>query len=58
MLFQERPIAGCAPRGMKGDQVKRRRIGRAVVRCVRDQLEMSEFPVANLVQILPGSASR
>src|SRR6516162_8363061 len=52
MTFQQRLVAGRPPRGVKGDQIERRCIGRAVVRSVRNQLEMGEFPVAYLVQDL------
>ena len=52
MPFQQRAIAGGAPRGVQRDQVQRRRIRRAVIRRVRDQLEMREFAVAQFVHDL------
>src|SRR5216684_3362794 len=52
MPFQQRPIAGCPPGGMKSDEIEWRGIGCAVVRRMRDQLEVSKLSVANLVQDL------
>ena len=54
MPLQQRPVAGRPPGGVESDQIERRRIGRAVVGRVRDQLEMGELAVAHLVQDLPG----
>ena len=52
MLLQQRRVAGGAPGGMQRDQIKRRGVRGAVIRRVRDQLEMREFAVAQLVQDL------
>ena len=46
--------AGGAPGGMQRDQPQRGRVGGAVVRRVRDQLEVREFAVAQLVHDLAG----
>ena len=52
MLLQQRAIAGGAPRGMQRDQIQRRGVRGAVIRRVRDQLEMRQFAVAQLVHDL------
>src|SRR5262249_13247205 len=52
MPLQQRFVAGCPPGGMERDQVERRGVSRAVVRRVRDQSEVSEFAVPDLVQDL------
>ena len=45
-------VAGGTPGGMQRDQVKRRGVGRAVIRRMRDQLEMRQLAIAQLMQDL------
>ena len=52
MLLQQRAVAGRAPGGVQRDQIERRGIGGAVIRRVRDQLEMRQFAIAHFVQDL------
>ncbi len=52
--FQQRVIAGRAPGGVQRDQIQRRGVGGAVIRRVRDQLEVREFTVTKLVHDLAG----
>src|SRR5919197_991356 len=52
MPFQQRSLAGRPPRGMKSDEIEWRGVGCAVVRRMRDQLEVSKLSIANLVQDL------
>ncbi len=47
-------LAGRAPGGVQGDQPQRRGVGGAVVRRVRDQLEVRQFAAAKLVHDLAG----
>ena len=54
MPLQQRAVAGRPPGGVQGNQIERRRVGGAVIRRVRDQLEMRELAVAHLVQYLAG----
>ena len=58
MPLEEVSIAGGPPGGVQGNQIERRRVRSAVIRRVRDQLEMRQFAVADLMQDLAGSASR
>ena len=51
---QQLHVAGRPPSGVQGDQIKRRGICCAVVWRVRDQLEVSEFAIANFVQDFAG----
>ena len=52
MALQQGLVAGSPPCGVQQDQIKRGGVRRAVIGRVRDQLEMSEFAVAHLVQDL------
>ena len=52
MLFQQLLVAGRAPAGVQGYQIKRCCIRRAVIGCVRDQLEMCKLAIAQLVKDL------
>ena len=52
MPLDQRAVAGGPPRRVQRHQIERRRVGGAVVRRVRDQLEMRQLAVAQLVQDL------
>src|SRR5262252_2034322 len=52
VLFQQLSVPGRAPGGVQGYQIKRCRVGGAVVWCVRDELEMRKLAVAQLVEDL------
>jgi hypothetical protein len=52
MLFQQLLVAGRAPAGVQGYQIKRCCIRRAVVGRVGDQLEMRKLAIAQLVKDL------
>ena len=52
MPLQEVSIAGRPPGGVQRDQIERRSVRSAVIRRVRDQLEMRQFAVADLMQDL------
>ena len=52
MSLDEGLIASCLPRRVQRDQIKGRRVGRAVIRRVRDQLKMGQLAIAKLVQNL------
>src|SRR6516165_8228183 len=54
MPLEQHFVAGCPPGGMQRDEVKRCRIGRAVIGCMRDQLEVCELSIADLVRDLAG----
>ena len=52
MPIQQCFVARRPPGRMEGDEIERRGIGRTVIWRVRDQLEMSEFSVADFMQDL------
>jgi hypothetical protein len=52
MLFQQLVVTGRAPGGVQGYQIKRCCIRRAVIGCVRDQLEMRKLAITQLVKDL------
>ena len=52
MPLEQRLVARCPPGGVQRDEVQGCRIGCAVIGCVRDQLEVCELSVADLVRDL------
>ena len=50
MPFQQRPVAGCPPGGVKSDEIEWRRIGCAVVRRVRNFVQMRHLSDAQFMQ--------
>ena len=54
MPLDQCAVAGGPPGCMQRDQIKRRRVGGAIVGRVRDQLEMRQLAVTQLVQDLAG----
>ena len=50
MPFEQRLVPGCPPGGVQRDEVKGGRIGRPIIGRMRDQLEVGELSVADLVR--------
>ncbi len=54
MPLQQAPVPGAPPGVVQHDQIERRRVGRAVIGGVRDQLEVGQLAGAQLVHDLAG----